>query len=53
MTNTTLTGDGTISKPLGLSDNSVSSSKILNGSILLEDLASGVIPNYQRMVFKS
>ncbi|MBK8643552.1 MAG: tail fiber domain-containing protein [Saprospiraceae bacterium] len=46
VTNTTLTGDGTISKPLGLSDNSVSSSKILNGSILLEDLASGVIPNY-------
>ncbi|MCC6844257.1 MAG: tail fiber domain-containing protein [Saprospiraceae bacterium] len=45
-TNNTLVGEGTISKPLGLNDNSVNATKILDGSISKEDIAPGVIPNY-------
>lgn len=41
--NSTLTGNGTISTPLGIADNGVNSAKILDGSVATSDLANNAV----------
>jgi trimeric autotransporter adhesin len=41
--NSTLTGNGTISTPLGIADNGVNSAKILDGSVATNDLANNAV----------
>jgi hypothetical protein len=45
VTNTTLSGNGTTGSPLGIADNGVTSSKIMDGSIVTDDLANSAVAN--------
>ena len=46
ITNSTMKGNGTTASPLDLENESVRSVHIQNGSVLKEDIANGVIPDY-------
>lgn len=41
--NATITGNGTVSNPLGIADNGVNSAKILDGSVATSDLANNAV----------